>query len=154
MTASRACDCARLVPELLCTGLAGSLAFYVDLCGFRIAYDRPEDGFAYLDLEGAQLMLEEADPADTGERIWWTARPERPFGRGINLQIEVASVDAIHARLVAAGWPLYRPIEEAWYRAGDRETGNRQFLVQDPDGYLLRFFSDLGVRPVAADPGA
>jgi len=23
-------------------------------------------------------------------------------------------------------------------------AGNRQFLLQDPDGYLLRFFQDLG----------
>ncbi len=144
---------ARLVPELLCTSIETSLAFYVDLAGFRVAYDRPEDGFAYLDLDGAQLMLEQSDPADTGERAWWTARPERPLGRGINLQIEVAEVEVIHARITAAGWPLYRPMEEAWYRAGNEETGNRQFLVQDPDGYLLRFFSHLGIRPAAAPTG-
>jgi len=29
------------------------------------------------------------------------------------------------------------------------EAGNRQFIVADPDGYLLRFFSDVGRRPVA-----
>ncbi len=80
MTALRAFDYARLVPELLCTDLARSLSFYVGLCGFRIAYDRPEEGFAYLDLEGAHLMLEEADPTDQGERAWWTARPERRPG--------------------------------------------------------------------------
>ena len=41
---------------------------------------------------------------------------------------------------------LFRPLEAAWYRRGDHEVGNLQFLVQDPDGYLLRFFSDLGER--------
>lgn len=30
------------------------------------------------------------------------------------------------------------------------KNGNRQFVVADPDGYLLRFFSDLGQRPVTA----
>jgi hypothetical protein len=35
-------------------------------------------------------------------------------------------------------------VEDAWYRANDRYLGNRQFLVQDPDGYLRRFFEDLG----------
>jgi hypothetical protein len=41
------------------------------------------------------------------------------------------------------------PIEERWYRRDQMETGNRQFVVADPDGYLLRFFSDLGRRPAS-----
>ena len=36
--------------------------------------------------------------------------------------------------------------EERWYRQGEAERGDRQFVVEDPDGYLLRFFSDLGER--------
>ena len=139
---------ARLVPELLCSSLKDSLAFHVGLVGFTVLYDRPEDGFAYLDLEGAELMLEEAPERTDDARVWWTAEPEKPYGRGINLQIEVADVYAIHARLNAAGWPLFRPIEEKWYRKDDGEVGNRQVLVQDPDGYLFRFFSDLGERPL------
>jgi catechol 2,3-dioxygenase-like lactoylglutathione lyase family enzyme len=138
---------ARLVPELLCSSLKTSLAFHVDLIGFAILYDRPEDGFAYLDLEGSELMLEEAAEITDDDRVWWTARPEKPYGRGINFQIEVSGVDAIQGRLKAAGWPLFRPMEEQWYRKDDTEVGNRQFLVQDPDGYLFRFFSDLGERP-------
>jgi len=39
-------------------------------------------------------------------------------------------------------------IEEKWYRTGDTMGGNRQFLIQDPDGYLLRFFTHLGDKPV------
>lgn len=39
-------------------------------------------------------------------------------------------------------------MEEVWYRAGTSETGVRQFLVQDPDGYLVRFSQGLGLRPV------
>ncbi|HEY0476960.1 MAG TPA: hypothetical protein VGD37_05520 [Kofleriaceae bacterium] len=37
-------------------------------------------------------------------------------------------------------------MEERWYRRNDHEVGNRQFVVADPDGYLLRFFGDLGQR--------
>jgi hypothetical protein len=47
----------------------------------------------------------------------------------------------------AAGVPLFGDLEDAWYRQGDIDSGNRQYLVQDPDGYLLRFFQDLGARP-------
>jgi hypothetical protein len=39
--------------------------------------------------------------------------------------------------------------EQKWYRAGDVETGVHQFLVQDPDGYLVRFAADIGDRPVS-----
>ena len=31
--------------------------------------------------------------------------------------------------------------EESWYRRGSEENGNRQFVVADPDGYLLRFYT-------------
>ncbi len=48
---------ATLVPELVVADLATSLRFWVDLIGFRIAYDRPENRFAYLDRDGAQVML-------------------------------------------------------------------------------------------------
>ena len=78
--------------------------------------------------------------------FWTTAPRERPYGRGVNLQIEVDALAPILARLQEAGITLFRPVEEAWYRSGDRYSGNRQFLVQDPDGYLLRMFEDLGER--------
>ena len=137
---------ARLTPELLITDLAASLRFWVDLIGFRIAYDRPEDGFAYLDLDGAQVMLETRNPAS---RQWLTGPLEAPLGRGINFEIGVPAVEPILNRLEAAGWPLFMAVEDKWYRAGDVEVGQRQFLVQDPDGYLLRLAATLGERPAS-----
>ena len=80
-------------------------------------------------------------------RLWITAPLERPFGRGINFQITVDDVAPILASLDAAGWPLFLKPEEVWYRAGTSETGVKQFLVQDPDGYLVRFSQSLGLRP-------
>ncbi len=135
---------ATLVPELVVADLATSLRFWVDLIGFRIAYERPEHRFAYLDLDGAQVMLDQYDPS---ARHWLTGPMDRPLGRGINLQIEVAAVEPVLARLEAAGWPLFMAVEDAWYRAGAIEVGQRQFLVQDPDGYLLRLGAKLGERP-------
>ena len=131
---------AKLVPELLVSDHAASLDFYVRIIGFCVRYDRPAEKFAYLDLGGAELMIEQETD------FWATAPRERPYGRGINLQIEVDDLAPILARLKAAGIPLFRPVEEAWYRAGQGYSGNRQFLVQDPDGYLLRMFEDLGSR--------
>lgn len=48
----------KLVPELMVTNLESRLAFWVFCLGFKVAYQRPEDGFAYLNLNGAQVMLE------------------------------------------------------------------------------------------------
>ena len=38
-------------------------------------------------------------------------------------------------------------MEENWYRKDDILLGCKEFLVQDPDGYLLRISEDLGQRP-------
>lgn len=135
----------RLIPELVCSEIGRSLRFYVDVLGFAIVYARPEEGFAMLDREGARLML---DQRTDGPRTWLTGPLDPPFGRGINLQIAVADVDALHARVLASGLTLFLAMEERWYRVDAAERGNRQFLVQDPDGYLLRFFQDLGARPL------
>lgn len=80
-------------------------------------------------------------------RRWITGPVERPFGRGLNLQIKVDDPESILAGLAAADWPLFLPLEEKWDRAGTREIGVRQFLVQDPDGYLLRFSQSMELRP-------
>jgi catechol 2,3-dioxygenase-like lactoylglutathione lyase family enzyme len=133
----------RLIPEFDVTDLDRSLAFYVALIGFRVLYERPEERFAFLERDGAQLMLEEA--AGPGRRFR-TAPLERPFGRGVNFQIEVADVDALYRRIRTAELDPVIPIEERWHRRDDMELGARQFTIADPDGYLLRFFSDLGKR--------
>lgn len=78
---------------------------------------------------------------------WHTGALERPFGRGINLQIEVESLEPLLSRLEAASYPLFVPPEENWYRQGDTLHGNREFLVQDLDGYLLRFSEYFGEKP-------
>jgi catechol 2,3-dioxygenase-like lactoylglutathione lyase family enzyme len=134
---------ARLVPELLVSEIGRSLDFYLGVCGWRILWERPEEGFAYLAREGAELMLEEPRG-----RVWVAGPLEHPFGRGVNLQIEVADVDALYAAVLAAGHVPFLALEEKWYRTGDVLGGNRQFIVSDPDGYLLRYFGDLGTRPV------
>lgn len=136
-----------LVPEFAVSDWQRSRAFYCDLLGFDCLYDRPEEGFAYLALGDAHLMIDQIGVGrtfDNGHAPW-----EPPFGRGLNLQIEVEDVDRLLAALAAAGWPLFLPLEEKWYRQGAGETGNRQFVVADPDGYLLRFYQDLGIRPAA-----
>jgi catechol 2,3-dioxygenase-like lactoylglutathione lyase family enzyme len=136
-------DIAKLVPELDVTDLDVSRTFYVELLRFSVAWERREERFVYLECGEAQLMLEEA--AGPGRRFR-TAPLERPFGRGVNLQIQVDDVDAVYWRLLSAGHVPLVPMEERWYRTGAAFRGNRQFVIADPDGYLLRLFTPLGVR--------
>lgn len=135
---------AKLVPELIVTDISRSLSFWCDLIGFTVSYDRSEEKFAYLNLQGAQIMLEQFNEHD---RDWETAPLEAPFGRGINFQIEVPDIQLIIERLNQMNWPIFIPIEERWYAADEVELGQLQFLVKDPDGYLLRLIEDLGERP-------
>ena len=137
----------KLTPELDVGNLERSLAFYAGVIGFRVVFTRPEDRFAYLDLDGVHLMLEELGGSG---RYFTTAPMAHPYGRGVNFQIEVSDVDALYARVLTGGFPVPTPLEERWYRENKIENGNRQFVVADPDGYLLRFFTDLGQRSVTA----
>jgi len=132
----------RLVPELICRDFTRSVAFYCETLGFTRLYGREVPPFACLEFEGAQLMLDQMGD----EESWLTGEMTPPFGRGINLQIETGNLDRLLSRLAKARVALYREPESAWYRTGERMTGQRQFLVQDPDDYLLRFCQDLGER--------
>lgn len=132
---------AALVPELSVTDLDVSLAFY-ELCGFNVRYRRTNPSFVYLDLGAAQIMLEESH-----DEQWVTETLQRPFGRGVNFQIEVDDAQAIAANLRKKKIELFRDVNDNWYETvGGIFEGQREFLVQDPDGYLIRFAQSLGSR--------
>jgi catechol 2,3-dioxygenase-like lactoylglutathione lyase family enzyme len=69
---------AKMVSELHVTDLDASLAFWKDIIGFEIAYQRPEERFVYLEHpEGQQIMLcQRHRRFETGPMQW-------PFGQGV-----------------------------------------------------------------------
>jgi catechol 2,3-dioxygenase-like lactoylglutathione lyase family enzyme len=137
-----------LVPELLVTDIARSIDFWCGLCGFELLYSRPEERFAYIARGSAHLMLEEIGAG----RNWITAPLDAPLGRGINFQIGVENAAAIATALTSGGVTLFMQPETKWYRVGDSEAGVLQFLVTDPDGYLIRFQSSVGRRATPNPP--
>jgi catechol 2,3-dioxygenase-like lactoylglutathione lyase family enzyme len=134
---------ADLIPELMTSDVAESIAFY-RMLGFEVAYERPEEGFAFMHRGAVQIMLERITTD------YHTAPMEKPFGRGTHFQIAVDSLAPIVSALAGRGWPLQAGPEERWYRVRDSEEGQRQIWLRDPDGYLLRFAESLGRRPARA----
>ena len=133
-----------LVPELTVEQIEVSLRFYTT-AGFSVRFRRADPPFAYLELGQAQLMLEQQH-----ERGWNVTPLDHPLGRGVNFQIEVPDAGAVRSALVATGITLYREVKDTWYSvAPNEQKGQREFLVQDPDGYLLRFAQHLGSRGAA-----
>lgn len=133
-----------LVPELIVTDLEKSYYFWVNILGFSVKYQRTEEKFMYLELNGAQFMLEELQ-----DDQWVTGELNYPLGRGMNFQLEVKQLDDILNRLHKAQWSIFSGLEERWYRAENVEHGQKQFLVQDPDGYLLRIIAVIGDRAIS-----
>lgn len=133
----------QMIPEFDVFDLKESVHFYVDLVGFQVEYERPENKFVFLQLGEVQFMLQEIE---AGNYKWETGKLEYPLGRGINFQIDVTCIDEIYERLKNADYKIFAYMEEHWYRKDDVLLGCKEFLVQDPNGYLLRFSQDLGEK--------
>ena len=122
-----------LIPELTVTDIERTKDFYLNILGFKMEYERPENKFIFVSLEGNQMMLEQ----ENGH--WSVGELEYPFGRGINFEMTVSDVDAIYKRVLDAGVKPFREMQVSNYRSNDEVVVQKEFLVQDPDGYLLRF---------------
>lgn len=122
----------KLIPELSVTDIEASKEFYLSL-GFHIVYERKETKFAFIELDGNQLMIEELNDN-------WDVGPlERPFGRGINISMSVDNVEEMFNNLKEKGIKFFLELEVHSYRVDDKVYQDKEFLIQDPDGYLLRF---------------
>lgn len=123
----------KLVPELSVTNIEISKHFYIDILNFKLEYERKKDKFAFLSYNGSQIMIEQINDN------WNVGTLEYPFGRGINFQIETNEIEAISKRLNEHKVEIYKDIFKSEYTAGDEVFVEQELLVQDPDGYLLRF---------------
>jgi hypothetical protein len=101
-----------------------------------------------LERQGTQVMLDEYVHESARSRI---AGPlEAPPGARHESGYRTDKVDELYKKVKAFGAKIFLPIEDKWYRADDIDLGSRQFIVLDPDGYLLRFSGSLGTRPTQA----
>lgn len=121
-----------LIPELSVTDIEKSKEFYLNL-GFKIMYERKEDKFCFLYLEDNQIMIEEIN------NNWNVGEMKYPFGNGINIGMTVSDIDSFYESIISKKIVLFRKIKTSKYRVDDIIYEDKEFLLQDPDGYLLRF---------------
>ena len=127
----------KLVPELYCENIDITKKFYVEVFGFEIKYERVKEQFAYFTLDGVDIM---AEGINGSGRRWLTDKMEKPYGRGVNFQWDVSEIDDLYRRVMATvPDSIYLEMETKEYQCANEVAVQKQFIVQDPDGYLFRF---------------
>ena len=121
-----------LIPELTVSNTEESKRFYTNL-GFKIVYERIENKFCFLQLEKNQIMIEEKNGN------WNTGELKYPYGNGINISMQVSDVEKMFNDLKESKQKFFLELEVHKYRVGKKFFEDKEFLIQDPDGYLLRF---------------
>lgn len=124
----------KLIPELSVSNINISKKYYLEL-GFKIIYERLEDKFCFLELEGNQIMLEEINDN------WNVGILEKPFGRGINISMSISNIEEYYLKLQDKNIKIFKKLESREYKVKNETYNDKEFLIQDPDGYLLRFNS-------------
>ena len=110
----------RVVPDIVSQRMDESRKFYTEFLGFDVAMDMG-------------WVLTFASPSNPTAQITvvqggGSTEPQA------NVSIEVADVDAVHARALALGLPIVYPVtDEPW--------GVRRFFVADPNGVIINVLS-------------
>ena len=123
----------RMIPELSVFDIERTKKFYREL-GFKIEYERTEDKFVFMSFQDSQFMFEQLhdDGWNIGELVY-------PLGRGINFSIAVDDIEELYKLVNSLNIELYRELTRNIYQVNGIEEMQIEFLIQDPNGYLLRF---------------
>ena len=126
-------DFNNLIPELSVFDILQTKNFYEEL-GFKIEYERREEKFVFMSFQDSQFMFEQIHDEgwNTGELIY-------PLGRGINFSIAVEDVEELYKLVKTLNFEIYKELTRNKYQVNGTEETQIEFLIQDPNGYLLRF---------------
>ena len=126
-------DFNKMIPELSVFDIEQTKRFYSDL-GFKIEYERPEEKFVFMSFQDSQFMFEQIH--DNG---WNIGELIYPLGRGINFSIAVDDIEGLYKLVKTLNLEIYRELNRSIYKVNGTEETQTEFLIQDPNGYLLRF---------------
>ena len=126
-------DFNNLIPELSVFDILQTKKFYKEL-GFKIEYERHKEKFIFMSFQDSQFMFEQIH--DEG---WNTGELSYPLGRGINFSIAVEDVEELYKLVKTLNFEIYKELTRNKYQVNGTEETQIEFLIQDPNGYLLRF---------------
>ena len=126
-------DFNNLIPELSVFDILQTKKFYKEL-GFKIEYERQKEKFIFMSFQDSQFMFEQIH--DDG---WNTGELSYPLGRGINFSIAVEDVEELYKLVKTLNFEIYKELTRHKYQVNGTEETQIEFLIQDPNGYLLRF---------------
>ena len=126
-------DFNNLIPELSVFDILQTKKFYKEL-GFKIEYERQKEKFIFMSFQDSQFMFEQIH--DNG---WNIGELIYPLGRGINFSIAVDDIEGLYKLVKTLNLEIYRELNRSIYQVNGTEETQTEFLIQDPNGYLLRF---------------
>ena len=111
-----------------------AVKFYKEQLGFRV--ESQEKEFVTLEFADNSIMLE-------SDRLFMEAHPElkeeflkNKYGVGVNIFIHVDDADRRYRDMKAKGVEILSKIET-------KPWGAREFVIKDPDGYILTVHSHI-----------
>lgn len=121
-----------VAPILACNDVLATAHWYRDVLGFVIDDEWTGETWGMLWAEGSQVFL--------------SLRPELvKTAKGQELLIAAPDVDAVYARHKANGAKIVSPLQtQPW--------GLREYTVEDPNGYHLRFQTSVGTGDGDSEP--
>jgi uncharacterized glyoxalase superfamily protein PhnB len=123
-----------VTPYFIVDDIISTAAYYRDALGFECdQFWNEPPSFCIVRRNGVGIMLAQFE-------VTGVMRPNRvadPEGRAWDAYISVDAADALYAEFKAKGVKIVRDI-------GDRVYGNRDFDVEDGNGYRLCFGQDMG----------
>lgn len=125
-----------VIPSIRVTDMARALEFYTTTLGFELTRGSAAEDNVAVSRGDARLMIER--PAGFYSESYNNAIRNRLGGFSpIALYIEAHDLDELYGRVSEAGVTIPDPL-------ADREWGQREFTVEDPDGTWLTFWAASG----------
>jgi uncharacterized glyoxalase superfamily protein PhnB len=119
-----------VIPALRYRNAPAAIDWLCSVIGFErhAIYDGPDGtiGHAELTLNGGMIMLGSAKDDEFGRSFKSPDQIDGVETRGA--YIVVGDADGVHARAVAAGASIIRPLQDTPY-------GSREFALRDPEGH-------------------
>ena len=123
----------KVMPIIAVGSVDAARDFYVGTLGFtHMMGVVGKDG----GLDFCSVVLGEAQVMFTRNRPSAAAAVAQPQPQPVEIYLEVEDVDAMHARLQKKGVKIVDPLTLQWW-------GDRTFKIQDPNGYVVWFYTNL-----------